>query len=126
MKEEIIKNLSGIIEYVKQGADFIKEQAPLYVQELINYGIWISIFEMILCVLGVIGGTIGLVKIVKYVNNEEEYDADATGIVVFGFRALVVFIIFCIIAFCIDGENLIQAIVAPRVYVVEKLLTICK
>lgn len=126
MKEEILNNLAGLIEYVKQGADFVKEQAPLYVQELISYGIWVSIFEMILCVLGVIGGTIGLVKLVNYVNNEEEYDADAAGIIAIGFMALVVLIIFCIVAFCVDGENLIQATVAPRVYVVEKLMSICK
>lgn len=126
MKEEILNNLAGLIEYVKQGADFVKEQAPLYVQELISYGIWISIFEMILCVLGAIGGTIGLVKLVKYVNNEEGYDADVAGIIAIGFMALVVLIIFCIVAFCIDGETLIQATVAPRVYVVEKLMSICK
>ena len=126
MKEEILNNLAGLIEYVKQGADFVKEQAPLYVQELISYGIWISIFEMILCVLGVIGGTIGLVKLIKYVNCEEGYDTDAAGIIAMGFMALVVLIVFCVVAFCIDGENLIQATVAPRVYVVEKLMSICK
>lgn len=126
MKEEILNNLAGLIEYVKQGADFVKEQAPLYVQELISYGIWVSIFEMILCVLGAIGGTIGLVKLIKYANNEEGYDADMTGLIAFGFMVLVVLIVFCIVAFCIDGENLIQATVAPRVYVVEKLMSICK
>ena len=47
MKEEILNNLAGLIEYVKQGADFVKEQAPLYVQEMINYGIWTSVFEIL-------------------------------------------------------------------------------
>lgn len=126
MKEEIIKNLSGIIEYVKQGADFIKEQAPLYVQELINYGIWISVFEMILCVLGFIFGVFGIVKLVKYANNEDEFDEDLSSVVAFGFLVLSAFVLFCVVAFCFNTEHLIQAIVAPRVYVVEKLLTICK
>ena len=125
MKEEILNNLAGLIEYVKQGADFVKEQAPLYVQELISYGIWISIFEMILCVLGVIGGVFGLVKLIKYMKTEE-YDTDFIGALSMCFMALGALIIFCIVAFCIDGETLIQATVAPRVYVVEKLMSICK
>lgn len=125
MKEEILNNLAGLIEYVKQGADFVKEQAPLYVQEVISYGIWVSIFEMILCILGFVGGVFGLVKIVKYLNTGE-YDTDFIGVLSMGFLALVALIIFCIVAFCVDMENLIQATVAPRVYVVEKLMSICK
>ena len=126
MKEEIINNLTGIIEYVKQGADFVKEQAPLYVQELISYGIWISVFEMILCVLGAIAGVFGFVKLYNYVKNNDEYDDDSESLVAIGFLFLAAFILFCIVAFCLNTENLIQATVAPRVYVVEKLMSICK
>lgn len=31
MKEELMKNLVVILDYVKQGTDFIKEQAPLFI-----------------------------------------------------------------------------------------------
>ena len=124
MKEEIIKNLAGIIEYVKQGADFIKEQAPLYVQEMINYKIWVSCFEILLCVVGIVVGIYAMVKLIKYVNDEEEYDSDADGIVAAGFVFLAVFLLFCFVVLCIDVETVIQATVAPRVFIVEQIMKI--
>lgn len=124
MKEEIIKNLAGIIEYVKQGADFIKEQAPLYVQEMINYKIWVSCFEILLCVVGIIVSIYAMVKLIKYVNDEEEYDSDNSSVIAFGFLLIVVFIIFLLIVLCVDVETVIQATVAPRVFVVEQIMQI--
>lgn len=124
MKEEIIKNLAGIIEYVKQGADFIKEQAPLYVQEMINYKIWVSCFEILLCVVGFIASIYAMEKLIKYVNDEEEYDSDNSSVIAFGFLLIVVFIIFLLIVLCVDVETVIQATVAPRVFVVEQIMKI--
>lgn len=124
MKEEIIKNLAGIIEYVKQGADFIKEQAPLFVQEMINYKIWVSCFEILLCVVGFIASIYAMEKLIKYVNDEEEYDSDNSSVIAFGFLLIVVFIIFLLIVLCVDVETVIQATVAPRVFVVEQIMQI--
>ena len=124
MKEEIIKNLAEIIEYVKQGADFIKEQAPLYVQEMINYKIWVSCFEILLCVVGFIASIYAMEKLIKYVNDEEEYDSDNSSVIAFGFLLIVVFIIFLLIVLCVDVETVIQATVAPRVFVVEQIMKI--
>lgn len=124
MKEEIIKNLAGIIEYVKQGADFIKEQAPLYVQEMINYKIWVSCFEILLCVVGFVASIYAMEKLIRYVNNEEEYDESDSGIIAFGFLLIIAFIIFLLIVLCVDVETVIQATVAPRVFVVEQIMKI--
>lgn len=124
MKEEIIKNLAGIIEYVKQGADFIKEQAPLYVQEMINYKIWVSCFEILLCAVGFIASIYAMAKLIKYVNDEEEYDSDNSSVIAFGFLLIIMFIIFLLIVLCVDVETVIQATVAPRVFVVEQIMKI--
>lgn len=122
MKEEIIKNLSGIIEYVKQGTDFIKEQAPLYVQEMINYGIWTSVFETLLYFFIAIFLIWCMVKLYKAVKNDEEDSKEYAPIfLVLGLCVIVMFVLTSI-----SFETLIQAVVAPRVYVVEKLLSICK
>ena len=122
MKEEIIKNLSGIIDYVKQGADFIKEQAPLYIQEMINYGIWTSVFETLLYFSLFVFAIYLMVKIYKYAKREE-YDLSEYAPLFFALL-LVAGIMFVLTA--ISFETFIQTIAAPRVYVVEKLLSICQ
>lgn len=122
MKEEIIKNLSGIIDYVKQGADFIKEQAPLYVQELINYGIWTSVFETLLYFSLFVFAIYLIVKTYKYAKREEEDLVEYAPI----FLLLLVIAGIMFVLTAISFETFIQTIAAPRVYVVEKLLTICK
>lgn len=122
MKEEIIKNLSGIIEYVKQGADFIKEQAPLYVQEMINYGIWTSVFETLLYFSLFVFAIYLMVKLYKYVKKEEEDSTEYAPI----FLVLLLVAGIMLVLTSISFETFIQTIAAPRVYVVEKLLTICK
>lgn len=122
MKEEIIKNLSGIIEYVKQGADFIKEQAPLYVQEMINYGIWTSVFETLLYFFLFVFAIYLMVKLYKYVKRE---DGDLDEYAPLFFALLLVAGIMLVLT-SISFETFIQTIAAPRVYVVEKLLSVCK
>ena len=123
MKEEIISNLAGIIEYVKQGADFVKEQAPLYVQEMINYGIWTSVFETLLYFFIAIFLIWCMVKLYKAVKNDEYEDLKeyAPIFLVLGIGVIVMFVVTSI-----SFETLIQAVVAPRVYVVEKLLSLGK
>lgn len=122
MKEEIIKNLSGIIEYVKQGADFVKEQAPLYIQEMINYGIWTSVFEVIVFSICTILSVYGLLKFIKWLKKEEECYEDH--IVEFVVAGVIIFLFALLVFNCV--EELIKAVAAPRVYVVEKLLSLGK
>lgn len=121
MKEEIISNLAGIIDYVKQGADFVKEQAPLYAQEMINYGIWTSVFETLLYFFIAIFLIWCMVKLYKSTEDEEEAKVYAPIFLVLGICVIVMLVITSI-----SFETLIQAVVAPRVYVVEKLMSICK
>lgn len=123
MKEEILNNLAGLIDYVKQGADFVKEQAPLYVQETINYGIWTSVFETLLYFFIAIFLIWCMVKLYKSVKNDEYEDLKeyAPIFLVLGIGVIVMFVITSI-----SFEALIQAVVAPRVYVVEKLLSLGK
>lgn len=122
MKEEILNNLTGLIEYVKQGADFVKEQAPLYVQEMINYGIWTSVFETLLYFFIAIFLIWCMVKLYKTTKDDEEDLKEYAPIfLVLGIGVIVMFVVTSI-----SFETLIQAVVAPRVYVVEKLMSICK
>ena len=120
MKEEIIKNLAGIIEYVKQGADFVKEQAPLYVQEMINYGIWISVFETLLFFSLFTFIIYLMIKLYKYLKKEEEDFGEYAPI----FLVLLIIAGIMFVLTSISFETFIQTITAPRVYVIEKLLSL--
>lgn len=122
MKEEIVSNLAGIIEYVKQGADFVKEQAPLYVQEMINYGIWTSVFETLLYFFIAIFLIWCMVKLHKAIEKDGDDEKEYAPI----YLLLGICVIIMFVLTSISFETLIQAVVAPRVYVVEKLMSICK
>lgn len=115
MKEEIIKNLSGIIEYVKQGTDFIKEQAPLYVQELIKYYYAISLTYIISCsvILILCASYMFWIRVIQEDSSEYEVLCIIVGLIATIFLAY-------------NIETFIQIQLAPRVFVVEKLMSICK
>lgn len=120
MKEEIISNLAGIIEYVKQGADFVKEQAPLYVQELLKYYTYISIFYTIICI-GLFVFCLWLMfKTYDYL--KEELNEDMGVLWAFFIGGMII----CFVLAMVNIETLIQVTIAPRVFVVEKLMSICK
>lgn len=122
MKEEIINNLAGIIEYVKQGTDFIKEQAPLYVQEIIDFRIWTSAFEVILYLSITILLIWCMVKLHKEIIKEGGDESEFAPI----YFLLGLLIIVGVVLISVSIESLIQAIIAPRVYVLEKLLSLVK
>lgn len=120
MKEELLKNLVGIIEYVKQGADFVKKQAPLFVQEFITFKTYLYLFYDIVSIIGFIAGTIMSFKFFK--KAQESYD-DVYGMlcVITGF--LVIVSTFASLYFT---KMLLEVYFAPRVFVVEKLLEVLK
>lgn len=120
LKQEVLNNLMGFLDYAKQGVDFVKEQAPLYVQELIKYSTvkytFYTIFSftgMLLCICSLICGIINL----KRCNEDVGFPLFMIGI--FG---LVVFII----AFCININTYWQVTYAPRVFVIDYILTIVR
>lgn len=121
MKEELLKNLAGIIEYVKQGVDFAKEQAPLFVQEFITFKTSIYLFYEIFSVIVIIVCGIIFVKGYKRLK-EDEFDDYGFPMCLFSGLVGVAFVVI----FCCFTELLFEVYFAPRVFVVEKLLEFLK
>ena len=61
MSPELQKSIAEMIQYVQQGAEFAKEQAPLYAQELLRYEafkasvvFWLAAFFVVISILALI------------------------------------------------------------------------
>lgn len=119
MKEELLKNLAGIIEYVKQGADFVKEQAPLFIQEFITYKFWLYCFDIILSVVMLIS------SIFIFKKGYKDYKEDEC---CFPFLIFIggAGILFAFFEFGYSLENLIELHFAPRYFLVDNLLSLWK
>lgn len=116
MKEELLKNLMGIIDYVKQGVDFTIEQAPLFIQEYLKYHLSFHIFWEVIIIISFTLSIWYLIYLVKYTKNIS-YDVDLIFI-----PSLL--IVVSLIAFCINSVYLLKIYFAPRVYLVESLLSL--
>jgi hypothetical protein len=76
MKEETEEKLLGMLEWVegatKSGADFLSEQTPLYVQELLVYHFWVSAAVWMIFGLLLIPMIYGGVKVYKMLTEGSE------------------------------------------------------
>lgn len=123
MKEELLKNLADIFEYVKQGTEFVKEQAPLFIQEFITYKIWTYSFWIVISVVFSIICIVVLKKNYKILKDGSSHN-DETNFAMFIFSFLL-FIVFFIV-FCRCMEGLMEAYFAPRYFLVDSLLSLGK
>lgn len=116
MKEELLKNLVSIVDYVKQGADFAVSQAPLFVQEYLKYHFALHLFWGVICFIILILSIWLFILAVKYIKKEH----DDLGILVFPLG----FMIFPLVGFIVNITTILKIYFAPRVYLVESLLEI--
>ena len=118
MKENILTNLSGIVEYIKQGADFVKEQAPLFIQEYLTFKMYLYLFlETSLLIITFVCGW-WCYK--GYKNAQDPTKDDEFWTMMTIVCALIC--IFSIVGFICFGEELLKVIFAPRVFLVDHLL----
>ena len=123
MKEELLKNLADIFEYVKQGTEFVKEQAPLFIQEFITYKIWAYSFWIVISVVFSIICIVVFKKNYKILKDGSSYN-DETNFAMF-IISFLLFIVFFIV-FCCCMEELMKAYFAPRYFLVDSLLSLGK
>ena len=116
MKEELIKNIAGVVDYIRQGAEFVKEQAPLFIQEYLTFKTYLLLFwESVLFMLLVSSITYGL-RCRKRLDDDDD-DFYGTMMIICGAVCIVSFV-----GFVCCGEELIKILVAPRVFIVDHLL----
>lgn len=116
MKEKILENINYFLEYIKQGTDFIKDQAPLYVQELITYH---CVLYTSLVIFGVIGVIIALILLKKGSKYSSYQDIDKQ------MSYFISSMIIGIISLFFIGLNfslMLKTWLAPRVFIMDYLM----
>jgi hypothetical protein len=123
MKEELVEKLNesgveaitSVLEFMKSGTNFVAEQAPLYVQELLQWGFYDNLISAIIVgifsLIFLIASALSFRKMIK----EDEPPL----LIIVG-----VFAIFSIGFFidCVSNtKECIKIKVAPRVYIIESL-----
>lgn len=118
--EEKLKESAGkLLDFVEKSGDFIVEQAPLYVQELIEYHFFENLLGLVLCsVLFFISVSIWvviLVFITKSKYNDKIYECTITSVLSITILIPITMGVVCFGKECYKAKN------TPRVFIVEKL-----
>lgn len=117
MKEKILENLNYFLEYIKQGTDFIKDQAPLYVQELIKYHTALYFIYIVICFIILIVTLYMFFRGLKILKQNSMSDMGCAAMTIGGFGIVITtaFLIYNITCFA-------QVYFAPRVFILKYLL----
>ncbi len=120
MQPELQNKLTSILNWVeetaKQAGDFVVEQTPLYIQELLAWNFW---YSLIWFILGVVYLGVGLFSIVKLIKNGKEIldSLEFSPNVLWVLPS--VFGIGCGMCTIFGNLEWLQITVAPRVWLVE-------
>ena len=110
MEDKLIEYADKIVAALESGVDFASEQAPLLIQEVLTYylvtnSIWTIFFILV---------TIYLIKPIRHFNAKGD---DA----IFAFSLMFIFsLLFSL--YC--AFNVIKILVAPRLFLIQKLAEI--
>ena len=110
MNEEIKAVMVELLSYLKTAADFAAEQAPLVLQEILNWGIASNLLWIIIGILFIALIVIGNVKLTRKYPNDDF----APLYVISGLGGF-----FILIGVLMSMFDVVQIIVAPRVYLIE-------
>ena len=116
--KQIAEILKKGLEVAEKSGNFVIEQAPDLVKQLITY----KTVETSICVLIEITLMYLIVIYFKYLhkkNNEDSIFIEGNSFHIGGMLISLVVAIFMFIAFIADISNLIQLIFAPKIYLLE-------
>lgn len=120
-KEQLLKHADELLAFVlqglEQGKDFVAEQMPLLIQEVIKWGIAEHTIYVVTYLMIVI--FTGLVLRVAWRNKNEDWTPP-----LFVFGGMFHFAAW--IAVIINAVTITKAIVAPRLYLLDQLRTLLK
>ena len=119
-KSELAKYADLLIKKIGEGGEFIKDQIPPLVNEILRYELFKKVFIVVF-------GVVYLFSYVKFVDNQlkkqtSQDDEVIVVIVILGFIVLVFSTILMVISF-FDG---LQILLAPKVFVFEYLRALAK
>lgn len=122
LKTQLLQQATDVISFVKDtaknGADLVKEQAPILIKEILNYNLCADILRIIFPWIIVI--ILACVWKKSYDKIESADDGFAFISSISG-MLMVVMTIFAMIIFFVNALDLIKIIFAPRLYMLEHL-----
>jgi hypothetical protein len=123
VQEQIARFLTKANDAVEKGSEFVVEQAPLVIQEMITFGR--------ACHTGaVLAGLLGLLAVYLFVKKKAEPIMSVKGrattdledfTLIAGSIASLVLSVVSIATICCNVEQTIKVWFAPRLYILEKL-----
>ncbi len=114
--------IAYLTDAVKAGGDLVKEQAPLVAQEIIAWGIWYHTIEAAILTLAMVWAWRYLPKRLNRLANHHDFDIGG----VFGWIGFVVASLIASVAVLIDVHNALQAVIAPRLYLLDYLKSLMR
>ena len=121
MKDEIVKQLEGVLpkvlKFVESSAEFVVDQVPLLVSEILNYNL---VREGALSLLGLTFLVIGLWSCKEMRREYAKDEPLGDKVVVLSIVSLAGIILGCII-FCSHILGAAKVLLAPRLYVIDYL-----
>jgi hypothetical protein len=121
MNEELQKSLGQILDWCNQGGDFVKEQAPLYAQELISF----YILERSLAIAFILIFMAAMLYSIRFLPKKVDRkvdgylaDNDARSFAIGGMLFVFVTLAICLFSSACD---IAKAKMAPRVLIVEHI-----
>ena len=119
MNEKFQNQLTSLLEWAesatKTGTNFVVEQTPLYISELLAYNFWLSLTYFVMSVLLLVISLTATYKFIKYALKQKSWESLMPFVMLFLFP----------IAIAISGMKInqewIKIYLAPRLFVVDYL-----
>lgn len=129
LNERLLAGLDKVTEWAEKTGDFVVDQAPLVVQEILRYNFALSLITQVFCLLALTAIGVVFYKLLKCV--PAWLDDEHTGLpkmFISGMLALISglgFIPALVITFLKNGDWL-QIWLAPRLYIIEYVSALIK
>jgi hypothetical protein len=119
MNEKIQNQLTSLLEWAesatKTGANFVAEQTPLYISELLAYNFWLSLSYFVISVLLIVISCVGIYKFLIYSIKQKDLENNMPFVMLF----------LIPVAIAVEGmrvnQEWIKIYLAPRLFVVDYL-----
>lgn len=122
LKIPLNKLLNKMLGYISNVEDFMSENVPDFIKQVIQFELYDSIFTLLCFVFLVVLSIILAVKSLKYFNKKLANEEGGDGDTVFSFILMLAFIcsacISCYNIYC-QTSHIIKLVVAPKLFVVE-------
>lgn len=115
---ELTSTLEWLRTTAESSSDFIIEQAPLYAQELLAYGLWSNVFMLTVSLVAILIG-FALVRWCLITEFKDSSTTESVCVLVIFFNSAS--LLFGGISSLYTISNILQIHLAPRVYILEHL-----